>query len=145
MVERVTNRGFTLIETIAVLVIAAVVSAIALNHLNTNDAALVGEVDVLKGHLRYAQIMAMKSDVPWGVLFSANSYTLLKNVVSSSSSFPNENSSVRTLPSGVTVNSSSNPIEFDQWGSPGTSNITVTVTAGSSASFIVARNTGFIP
>jgi hypothetical protein len=87
---------------------------------------------------------AMNSDTPWGISFSGNSYTMLRNGLPSATPLPGQNSATYTLAKG-TVSASRNPIAFNQWGDPGVA-ITVTVTVGAdSQAFLVAQTTGFMP
>jgi hypothetical protein len=55
---------------------------------------------------------------------------------------PNENSPTHTLPDGITVTGST--VTFDEWGSPGASNIDLTMSAGG-GTITITKNTGFIP
>lgn len=145
---RISGRscsGFTMIELIAVLVIMTILGAVAISRLSNNDTAVIGQVAVVKSHIHFAQMMAMKSNVSWGILSSSTSYTLKKNGATSTVFFPSEGSPTHSLPSGITVTFSTNPLMFDQWGSPGTSDVTVTITNGAtSITITVSRNTGLV-
>ena len=57
-----TQDGFTLIETIAILVILAILVAIVVSRLTNYNMDVYTGVDALKAHLRYAQTMAMNKD-----------------------------------------------------------------------------------
>jgi prepilin-type N-terminal cleavage/methylation domain-containing protein len=148
--RRRNDRGFTLIEIIAVLVILAIISAVVISRGTGTDAAsLQAEVDTLKGHLRYAQYLAM-NDIPpvkWGIQVGGTSYTLIKvDTAGTTSPFslPGESSTHDfKFSSGTTVTvTGNNPILFDEWGSPGTTSSSITI--GGQAITITA-NTGFIP
>lgn len=133
------QKGFTLIEVIAVLALIGILTVVIVGRSRNDDAALYGAREIVKSHLRYAQIKAMNSDVSWGINFSANSYTLEDNS-SNLASFPGE------MPDSISYSSTINPVLFDQRGSPGGSTVTITLTKGSSTTnIIVTRNTGFIP
>jgi prepilin-type N-terminal cleavage/methylation domain-containing protein len=56
------NAGFTLIETVAVLIILAIISAVAISRVGTNESNLRTELNDLKTALRYAQQMSIASD-----------------------------------------------------------------------------------
>jgi MSHA pilin protein MshC len=152
------NRGFTLIEVIAVLVILAILAAVAISRSTaTEEANLRAEVDTLKAHLRYAQSLALNdlSPVKWGIQISGSAYRLVKNPTGDGAAFdsptpynlPNESSDTHSiLPfSATTVN-----ILFDDWGIPYNSatklaaNATITLTPGSQ-SITITPETGFIP
>ena len=158
----VSNRGFTLIEVIAVLIILAIIGAVVISRVAaTNNANLQSEVNSLKGHLRYAQSLAMNNiyttnttsanyatRTKWGINVGSSSYTLVKYVAdanaNSTSPLPNESSATHTFANGITasVSTGNNPILFDSWGSPGTSSTTVSI---GSQSITITAETGFIP
>ena len=140
------NSGFTLVEIIAVLILLGILSAVAVTRFTDNSAELIGETEIVKGHLRFAQMKAMNASDPWNINFSSSSYSLEENGAASSANLPGEGSATHTLPSGITVSSTINPVSFDNWGSPGATTITVTLTDGSNAASItVTKNTGYIP
>jgi prepilin-type N-terminal cleavage/methylation domain-containing protein len=74
------NSGFTLIEVIAVLIILAIISAVAVSRVGSNESNLRAELDDLKAALRYAQQMSIASDntVAFGITVTANDYTLVR-------------------------------------------------------------------
>jgi MSHA pilin protein MshC len=72
------DTGFTLIEIIMVLVVAAIVSVIVLYRLMGTGAELIAQTDVIKTHLRYAQARAMSSDKIWGIHCDGVFYWLFK-------------------------------------------------------------------
>jgi MSHA pilin protein MshC len=144
--RRGDSRGFTLIEIIAVLVILAIFTAVAISSVTGKDAAsLQAEVDTLKGHLRYAQNLAMNDISPttgyatptkWGINVTGTppyTYNLVKYVSGASAThtftLPGESSATHTFKfaSGTTVTVIGNPILFDEWGSPGTTASSITI------------------
>lgn len=154
-------RGFTLIETIAVLVLIGILSAFIL--INTNDiekADVYAQSEAIKSHLRFVQTLAMTSNTPHGLrLLSASSYELYR--INKSTGNPEtipspDGESPVNLPSGVSLSvQSSDYISYDDWGIPyqdedgttpqATADRTVTVAmSGLSRSFTIRRNTGFI-
>lgn len=140
------QSGFTMIEIIAVLILLSIVAAIATSHIGDTRVDVVGATEVLKGHLRYSQVKAMNSATPWGINFNSGSYVLEQNGSASATPLPGKGNSTLTLPAGVTVSSTIDPLNFDQWGSPGAVTATVTVTDGTNTRTItITKNTGFIP
>ncbi len=140
------DRGFTLIEIISVLVLLGILAAVVVSKNIDTGADALGEMEGIRGHLRYAQMKAMNSNTTWGILLAGNTYTLQQNGAASATPFPGEDTSTHAMPTGSTASATVNPITFDQWGSPGAATITVTVTAGTaSQAFTVSQITGFIP
>lgn len=139
------RNGFTLIEVIAVLVIAVILAAvIVVRGLSTADVNLQAEVDTLKSHLRYAQYLAM-NDIPpnrWGIEVGDSAYELVKyeggikqvNILK----LPNESSATHNF-SPITAIAWT--VLFDEWGSP---MITGDPKIGGQ-SITITANTGFIP
>ena len=136
-----------MIEVIAVLMLFGIVAAVVVSYAPSTDSyKLASEEATMKGHLRYALFRAMGDNVSWGISFTPNSYTLQKNGAPASSNLPNENSPVHNLQAGITITSGAGTtITFDEWGSPGLSDILITLSVGpDSRTVTVTRNTGFI-
>lgn len=162
------KKGFTLIEVIAVLIILGIISAIAISRATgTDEANLRAEVDTLKGHLRYAQYLALNdmytSDTSaadyatrtqWGIKRATNSYKLVKYVGGAELSttpfnLPGESSSTHTFKAPIQATGAA-LILFDSWGSPYsttsdkfTAAATITLTPGPE-SITITPETGFI-
>ncbi len=142
--SRFHNSGFTMIEIIAIMTIISIITVVAISKLSsTTSYNLISETDIVKNHLRYAQLRAMSDDVPWGILFSSNSYTLLKNGITATTNLPNESSPMHNLQNGVSITSGAgSTISFDNWGSPGITDNTIILS--DSQTITVTKNTGFI-
>lgn len=148
------DRGFTMIELVAVLVILGIVAAVvAVRMYSTSAYDLASQVEAVKGHLRYAQTRAMNSNqVVWGINFnSATTYYLFQGVGSTTAlQIPGEDittinlvtkkSGLTITPVRVTFNEFGSPC--DAGGVPLTVDATITTNGGN---IIVTRNTGFIP
>jgi len=149
------QRGFTLIEVIAVLVIIAVLAAVVISRMTSPSSfGLVSETDILKGHLRYAQYRAMSHTETWGMQFSTNGYSLLYNKVATTSKLPNEDSSTHTFSPGITISAGAEPaVHFNERGSPVgdgdallTAETEIVLSDGSTERRVkITQNTGFIP
>lgn len=140
--------GFSLMETIAVLVILAVVSAVIMSRvMATDQVKLQAEVNTLKGHLRFAQYRAMNDIYPtkWGINVGTGSYALIRNLSGDGITFdnpfhlPNESSETHSFPPPITATAYT--VLFDEWGSP---TITGSPNIGGQ-SITITANTGFIP
>lgn len=132
------EKGFTLVEILAVLLLLGVVSAALLSGGLGNTADESARADVLKTHLRYAQGRAMNSDVPWRLQFNGGSYTLVRDPsgIADSVVLPGESQANVDLPSSVTGD-----VTFDTWGKPsGLSSISL-----GSRTITITPDTGFIP
>ena len=81
MIKR-NNRGFTLIEVIAVLIILGILAVVVISRSNNMDASLYSEAEVIKTHLRYAQTQAMNktttTNLFWGITCDGASYWLFE-------------------------------------------------------------------
>ncbi len=74
------NRGMTLIEMIAVLLLMVVVSAVVLNRfINISVVDVAAAQETVKAHLRYAQAMSMKqNNYLWGIKCDEGKYWLFR-------------------------------------------------------------------
>jgi MSHA pilin protein MshC len=135
--------GFTMIEVLAVLLVLAVIMTVILTRTPSIERDAYAQAAVIRSHLRFAQSLAMGDNTAsWGITFTPNSYTLLMNDSPAGIPLPNDNSSTHNLPSDVTITAGIGTVLFDEWGSPGPDNVTVTVNA---EPIVIKRLTGFIP
>ena len=149
-----SNKGFTLIEVVAVLIILGILAAVAISRgIDTRDVSLQAEVDTLKAHLRYAQYLALNdiSPVKWGIQITGQTYTLVRNSNGDGATFdnhslPGESSATHSIApfTATTIN-----VLFDEWGTPYNAasklaaNQTINLSPGSQ-SFIITPETGYI-
>ena len=153
----INRRGFTMIEMVVVLIVMAIVATFILARATPGSNNLIAQAEILKSHLRYAQIRAMNDTVPWGIRIpDAGSYILYKDNVQATAWLPGEaDETISTgktpqthrLPTGITVTAGSGlTYNFDDWGSPGASTLTITLSQGTTTSNItITKNTGYIP
>ena len=116
------NAGFTLIEFIAVLLIMGILSVVIVSRWTLSDTALIGQIEVIKSHLRYAQSRAMSSSSNWYIHFETTpaQYTLYKEG-DGSKFFPGETDDNMVLESGISLTESliAEPfVIFDSLGRP---------------------------
>jgi prepilin-type N-terminal cleavage/methylation domain-containing protein len=144
----INEHGFTMIEMVMVLVIMAIVGTFIAYRPATDNNELLAQAEILKSHLRYAQIKAMNDEVPWGIRIpDTSSYVLYRNNVQATAQLPGENAQTHTLPTTVTITGGvGTTYNFNDWGSPGTTTLTITLSQGTATSTItITRNTGYIP
>lgn len=158
LLNKKNPNGFTVIEIIAVLIIMAVIVVVTVTRYTSQTYYdVTAETAILKANLRYAQFRAISdADITyggrnstWGVALSGSSYTLQHNGNTATINFPEESSPTHTLPSGISVTSST--LTYDISGMPVDSslapvgNISITITDGTSSQTItVLQKTGFI-
>jgi len=136
-----------MLEVIVVLIVMTIMASVILYRPTTSINKLIAEAEILKSHLRYAQIKAMNDEVPWGIrIADAKSYILYKNNAQATDILPGETAQTHTFPTEVSVSSGvGTTVNFDNWGSPVAGAQTITLTQGSSTSSItVTKNTGYI-
>ena len=142
------SKGFTIIEIISVLIIIGILSAVAIPKILSTDAYdVVMEIETLKTHLRYSQIRAMSHNESWGIkIKSGTSYTLQKDGSTAPVNLPNEDSATHSLADGVLATPGTKDITFDDLGSPGNSDIVITLKkqGKNSHTLTITQETGFI-
>lgn len=166
---RKSNRGFTMIEIIAVLIVISVLAAalVISGNYAASDYDLELQADILENQLCYAQARAMNSDVIWGIEFNnTTSYSLFKYDPDNGKVFvdlPGEGSSTVVFqdkngtPTGMTFTSEIPTVSFDSWGIPYTDAAAQTVQnagdgwreialsyKGGTVNIRITNNTGFV-
>ncbi len=83
MMFKKSQRGFTLLELVALLAVLGILAVVAAARVTNTDVEVITSADVLKEHIRYAQTMAMNSNpnapsdaTVWGISCSGTSYWL---------------------------------------------------------------------
>jgi prepilin-type N-terminal cleavage/methylation domain-containing protein len=154
---RISCGGFTVIELIMVLLIVGIVAAVVTSAtFYRTDRGLDPQVAALKGHLRYAQTMAIQSDVNWGIYIrNEKKYCLFRESTAEANwvMLPGESKLEYELPNGITVDAEYEWVSFSPgwgipstsaWGSPATYYLTMKKGSGS-ATITITKNTGFVP
>jgi len=165
----INQRGFTMIEMVAVLILMAIFATVVATRLTTMDTDMATEAEILKANLRFAQIKALNNavdDNTWGIHFinggtsytyyrnSEEAYYLNKDGDKAADYLPGEcgknpltctSSTTHDLPTGMTIHGSS--VDFNRWGSPGSSDILIVLkkTGLDDTQVTVTKNTGYIP
>jgi prepilin-type N-terminal cleavage/methylation domain-containing protein len=164
-----SEKGFTLIEVIAVLILIAILSAVAVSRMNSSDDVnKKAMAEVLKGHIRLAQMKAMNNEVTDAGLTTTpgckSSFGI--STVSGTNSvyfmFKDCNTAAKVMLPGadnldVTLKNmtlTTKIIRFDGWGRPcdeadalGATPVTagdILLTLGGTEQIIITKNTGFV-
>lgn len=153
------NKGFTMIEVIAVLIILGIITAIAVSRGLSTQQDLIPQADIVKSHLRFAQLKALQDDeATWGINFSSSTtYSLFTNGnTADTMTLPGEDAKEVDLAQkspGMTI--TTGIVSFDSWGRPCTNaagtilqseNRTIAVSlSGQTETITITQNTGFIP
>ena len=71
------HRGFTLVEITVVVVLIGIISAVVFaRSISMDRMNVVGEVDKIRNHIRFAQSMAVKRNEVWSIRCDASQYWL---------------------------------------------------------------------
>jgi prepilin-type N-terminal cleavage/methylation domain-containing protein len=148
------NKGFTLIETVMVMVIMSIIAVVIIPKFSSVSVAkLRQEADILKTHLTFAQELSMTRGGGYGLCFDTtnNTYSInktdcqissrIKSVEDRVSDFTVKYSSNITIsPAGTTA------IFFNTFGNPVPNNdYTIVLSAGSNfITLKVEKNTGYV-
>jgi MSHA pilin protein MshC len=151
------DRGFTLLEITATLIIVGVLAAMLVTKFADVGEDATSATELLKARLRYTQMRSINNVSVHGIHSTGSSYWIFYNGdTGSHEQFPGESSDTVTLPSGVTM--SSFTVSFDSRGIPYTDEAATAgseLTSGSAAASItvggkagavrITPNTGYIP
>ena len=151
------DRGFTLIEIVAVLLLISFIAVAVFSHsITTDQINFVGQVDKIRQHIRYAQSLAMKRNEIWGITSDANKYSLFKKNTSNKVQIPGEqNAEIYLSTLGITMNNFTvyfnkkfgipyHSITFNNLVTPDNL-LTITISAGSQTrTLVITPETGLI-
>jgi len=170
--SRGSERGFTLIEIVVVLIIIGVLAVVSVSRIGTLtvDATLSSQTGLIKNAVRYAQSLAMKASAGdtsalRGVKCDGTDYWLFRNNAPDTPANqmpPPGESAAKVALAAKKITMSAFVVIFDGFGRPYTSYtdqttntpvsaanpVTVTINsipAGAPASFGITPETGFIP
>ncbi|OIO00100.1 MAG: hypothetical protein AUJ49_10170 [Desulfovibrionaceae bacterium CG1_02_65_16] len=144
--------GFTLIEVISVVVILGILSLLVLAHNTSLSGELGGRLSEVRSQLRYVQLSAMKSGVPYLTMRCDGASYWAQYDNGTSLSLPSENATTVSL-AGKSLAMSSFNLRYDSLGIPYdgatgaklTSALTISLTAaGANGTISVSPETGFV-
>ena len=151
------DGGFTLLEVILVLIFISIFATIAVSRQSNPDVSLTAAAEVLKAHIRYAQMRAMNSNIMWGVHAEAGTTYWLFNSADTGNRqfFPGENEdNVDIGADGISISQgegvTSFTVSFDHWGVPSvvpsvSGPVVITLSKDSQTNQIsIIQNTGFV-
>jgi prepilin-type N-terminal cleavage/methylation domain-containing protein len=151
------QSGFTLVEIFVVMVLIAIFAAIVILRYNYRDPALITHSQILKAHIRHAQIRSMNTETSWGIRYAVNgdqkAYWLFKQPDTETKIvLPGQTEDwVRLDPVGIDIAQGPFILQFDSWGRPSSSltadsTLTLNLTKhGESERIVITQNTGFVP
>lgn len=163
------ENGFSFLELTLSIVVVSILAMVAISRTQTDDTDVIGQYEVIKSHLRYAQARAMNSDSVWGLAFTGGQlYGLFRYDQNQAAQvavlLPGEKPDISRggayvidlAERGVSVSPAETLISFDSWGRPcndeqgltplgGDLTITVSSGSGTTRNIIITKNTGFIP
>lgn len=141
------GRGFTMVELIAVMVIAGVLAAVAVPRFHRDAFLSQGFYDQVSSTLRYAQKTAIAQNRFVCAAFTASSVTLTINATAvcpgtSLASPSGDPTYTVTAPnSNVTLSGYTTPLYFDALGRPHPAQ---SITVSGASSIIVEAETGYV-
>jgi len=113
------NRGFTLVEVTVVAVLIGIIAAVVFaRSISTDQINVVGQVDKIRNHIRYAQSMAMKRNEVWVISFNATQYWL-SDITLNPVKLPGVTTATISLTDlGVSITGNAFAVYFDPLGIP---------------------------
>ncbi|GAB7078578.1 pilus assembly FimT family protein [Megalodesulfovibrio paquesii] len=153
--RRLPQSGFTFIEVMTVLVLLGILARTAFMMFETDDINARAERKVLESTIRYAQVLAMADDQPWGVSINGASFELQRDCNTQADDgrlvrIPGKDSATYTIPNELKVFGSANVV-FNNRGQPSdctgtalTADVTVPVVIEDMANIVITQNTGLI-
>ena len=153
--KRTNKSGFTLIEVVVVLILLGIVSTFVAVRATNYHSELAARTEILKSHLRYAQMKSMSSNDVWGIHSAGSKYWLFTDGDTNQKRQLLGEDDLAVDLSGYGLSVSGFTYSFETWGSPctdpgasvrlmATASITVSG-GGGSKSINITPYTGFIP
>lgn len=153
------QRGFTLVEIIAVLAIVSIVAAVAISRMaSSDDVNNKAMAEALKSHIRYVQMRAMNTDPQtsncnssYGIHMSPGSYFMFRECSKNNKVILPGSETDQVSLGNLSLSVADKDITFDRYGRPcsdlkGDNLYTTdqTIMLGTE-SIRITKNTGFVP
>lgn len=159
MPDQTKQKGFTLVEIIAVLAVASIVAAVAISRMaSTDDVNNKARAEALKSHIRYVQMRAMNTDPQvtncnssYGIHMNTSSYFMFRNCSKSDKVILPGSETDEVSLGKLQLSVNDKDITYDKYGRPCsdlqgntlyTDNQTITL---GTETIKITKNTGFVP
>jgi len=138
--------GLTLVELVVVIVIAVILSALAIARINTQAFDTEGSANRIAAMVRYAQKVAVSQHRTVAVVIAGNNIKLCyADTVCSGGMLhepPGTGDFSFTTPSGIALAGTS--VTFSALGKPTPGPVTITVTGDGTKTITIAAETGYV-
>ena len=74
-----TSSGITLLEVLVVMLMIAIFAVFVATRTMGTDPSLIAQTEVLKAHIRYAQMRSINVDIQWGIRCQGSHYWIFQN------------------------------------------------------------------
>ena len=74
-----TSSGITLLEVLVVMLMIAIFAVFVATRTMGTDPSLIAQTEVLKAHIRYAQMRSINTNTQWGIHSNGGTYWLFQN------------------------------------------------------------------
>ncbi len=127
------DNGFTLIELVLVILIAAILSTYAIIRFPTGSINIAAQADQIMADIRHAQSLAINRGQRYRINFNNDRYWISSADGATLYTHPASGSTMILLDTGITLSSSHGFLVFDGQGTPYTNALTPGTTLATNA------------